>query len=66
MFSKDNDEESVMHLKRDNIEIMINEKANEVIEELFQSFSRYHIRLETSAKGSNFIFDCLFIVLQMP
>ena len=66
MSSKDNDEESVMHLKRDNIEIMINEKANEVIEELFQSFSRYHIRLETSTKGSNFIFDCLFIVLQMP
>ena len=66
MSSKDNDEESVMHSKRDNIEIMINEKANEVIEELFQSFSRYHIRLEISTKGSNFIFDSLFIVLQLP
>ena len=31
-----------MHWKSDNIEIMINDKAEEVIEEVFQSlFSRY-------------------------
>ena len=35
--SKYNDEELVMHSKGDNIEIMINDKANEVIEDIFQS-----------------------------
>ena len=35
MFSKDNDEEHVMHSKSNNIEIMINNKVDEVIEELF-------------------------------
>ena len=34
MFSKSNDEERVMHSKRDNKEIMINDKADKVIEEL--------------------------------
>ena len=34
----------VMHSKSDKIEIIINDKADEVTEELFQSFlSRYHI-----------------------
>ena len=37
MSSKDNDNERIMHSKSDNIEIMINYKADEVIEELFQS-----------------------------
>ena len=31
MSSKDNDEERVMHLKSDNKEIMINDKADEFI-----------------------------------
>ena len=35
--SKDNGEERVMHSKRDYIEIMINDKANEVIKEIFDS-----------------------------
>ena len=35
--SMDNDEECVMHSKSDNIEIMINDQANEVIKELFDS-----------------------------
>ena len=34
IYSKD-DEEHVMHLKSDNIEIMINDKKDEAIEELF-------------------------------
>ena len=38
MSSKDNDEEWVMDSKSDNIEIIINDKADEVKEELFQSF----------------------------
>ena len=42
----------------DNIEIMTNNKADEVTEELFQSLlSGYQIGLETSMKGNNFIFD---------
>ena len=50
----------IKHSKRDNIEIMINDKTDEVIEKLFQSlFSRYQIGLETSMKGSDFIFDCI-------
>ena len=31
MSSQDNDEERVMHSKSDNIEIMINDKAEEII-----------------------------------
>ena len=44
-----------MHSKSDNIKIMINDKADEVIEELFQSLlSKYHVGLETSMRGSDF------------
>ena len=58
--SKDNDEVPAMHSRIDNIEIMINAKANKVIEELFQSLlSEYQIGMETSMKGSNFVFDCV-------
>ena len=47
MSSKDNDEECVMNSKSNNIEIMINDKVDEVIEKLFQPlFSRYQIELE--------------------
>ena len=57
MSSKDNDEEHVMHSKSDNVKMMINDKEDEVIE-LFQSLlSRHQIGLETSMKGSDFIFD---------
>ena len=34
MSSDDNDEERVMHSKSDNIEVMINDKADGVMEEL--------------------------------
>ena len=37
MSSKDNDEGRAMHSKSDDIEIMINDKADEVVENLFQS-----------------------------
>ena len=60
MSSKDNDNERIMHSQSDNIEVMINYKADEVIEELFQSLlSRYQIGLETSMKGSDLVFDCV-------
>ena len=38
----------------------MNDKAEEVTEELFPSLlSRYQIGLETSIKGSEFVFDCV-------
>ena len=56
--SKDNDEERVMHSKSGNIEIMINDEAHEVIEELSKSLrNRYQNNLEESIKGSEFFFD---------
>ena len=62
MSFKDNDEERETHSKSDNIEMLINDKENEVIEELFKSLlSRYQIGLETSLKGNDFIFDCIYL-----
>ena len=55
--SIDNDEERVMDSKRDNIEIMSNDEADEVIKELFDSLkNRYQNNLE-SMKSSKFVFD---------
>ena len=49
-----------MHSISDFIEIMINDKLEEVKEKLFQSLlPRYQAGLETSVKGSDFIFDCV-------
>ena len=57
IFSKGVDEERVMHLKSDNIELILYDNASEVVNEFFESlFSRYQICLETSMKGSDFIF----------
>ena len=36
----DNGEEREIHSKSDNMEIMMNDKADEVIEELFESFKK--------------------------
>ena len=56
--SKDVDEEHVMHLKSSNIEFISYDNANEVVNELVNSLlSRYQISLETSMRGSDFIFD---------
>ena len=47
-----------MHSKSDNIEIMMNTEADEVIEERFKSLqSRYQNNLEKLMKGSEFLFD---------
>ena len=49
-----------MHSNSDAIEITIYHKANKVIKQLLESIlNRYKIRLETSMKGSDFIFDCV-------
>ena len=61
--SKDYDEEYIRHSKSDNVELMINDKSEEVIEELFQSpLSRYQIGLETSMRGSEFVFDYVHLL----
>ena len=42
---------------------MIDDKADKVMEELFQFvLSRYRIGLETSMKGSAFVFDCVYLL----
>ena len=57
--SKVNEEERMMHSKSNNVKITINDKEDEVIEEHLQSlFPRYQIRLGTSVKSSDFLFDC--------
>ena len=50
-----------MHSKSDNIEIMINNEAVEVIKELFDSLkNRYQNNLE-SMKGSEFAIHCVHL-----
>ena len=54
--------EHAMHSKSDKIEVMINDEADEVIEELFDSLrNRYQNNLE-SVKGSEFVFDCVHLL----
>ena len=54
----DDNEKSVVHSKRDNKEIMNNDKADEVIKKLFESLlNRYQNNLEESMQGSEFVFN---------
>ena len=51
-----------MHSKSDNIEIMINNEADEVIKELFHLLkNRYQSNLE-SMKVSEFVFDYIHLL----
>ena len=60
--SIDNDKKRVMNSKVDKIEIMINDEADEVIKEFFDSLkNRYQNNLE-SMKGSDFVFDYVHIL----
>ena len=60
--SLDNGEESVMHSKSNNMEIMISDEADEVIKELFDSLKNgYQNNLEFM-KGSNFFFDYIWLL----
>ena len=43
---------SLEFIQKDIIEIMINYKADEVLEKLFSLFSRYQIGLETPMRGT--------------
>ena len=60
---KDTEEEYVMHLSRDNIKFTSYSEVNDVIEKLFKLLrSKYKDGLETSTKGSDFIFDSVQLV----
>ena len=54
-----------MHSKSDNIEIMINDEADEIIKELFDLLkNRYQNNLQ-SIKGSDFMFSsCIINVIK--
>ena len=55
-----------MHLSRDNIKFTSYSKVNDVIEKLFKLLrSKYKDGLETSTKGSDFIFDSVQLVYYM-
>ena len=52
-----------MYSKSDNIELMIYDITDEVIEDIFELLlNRYQIGLETSMRGSDFIFDCVHLL----
>ena len=52
---KDNDEECVMHSKSDNIEIMMNDKADEIIEEIFDQLLFYKCHKINPNRGGLYI-----------
>ena len=52
-----------MYSKSYEIEIMINDKVDDIIEELSQSLlSRHQIGLEKSVKGGDIIFECVHLL----
>ena len=64
--SKDNDEERIMHSKSGNKEIMINEKADKIIKNVFKSLlNRYQNNLEKLMKGSDIIFDYVNCIINV-
>ena len=63
--SEDSEEESVMHSNNGNIKFTPYSDAN-VTDKLFKSLrSRYQENLETSMKGSDFIFDSVQLMYYM-
>ena len=56
--SKDSDEIRAMHMKSDNIDILMGSETDETIKGLFKSLlQRYQEGLEQSMKGSEFVFN---------
>ena len=52
------DEVRIMHMRSDNIEIMIGDDNDDIIEELFKSFlQKYEENLQNKMRGSDFEFD---------
>ena len=62
-FSKNINEKHVMHLESGNLEVMAYDKEGKFIEELFESFlCRHPVGSKTSTKGSDFIFDFVYLL----
>ena len=56
--SKDSDETRNLHTKINNIEIIMGNETDEIIDELFETFSQnYQKDLEESTRGSKLNFD---------
>ena len=64
IYSKDdNNEECEVHSKSDNRQIMMNDEADKVIEQYFESLKkRYQNKLEESMRGSEFFFNFLHLL----
>ena len=60
--SIDNNEEHVMHSKCDNIEILINDEADEVIKGLFDLIQNGYQNNLKLVKGSEFAFDYVHLL----
>ena len=58
--SKDSNETRNVHTKSNNVEIMIGSEADEIIEDLFESFlHKYQEGLKESMGGSDFVYDSI-------
>ena len=52
-----------MYFKSDNIEVIAYDQVDEGIRGLFESLLyKYKIELETTVRGSNFIFDIVYLL----
>ena len=61
--SKDSDENRTMHTKSNNVKIMMGSEADEIIEDLFESFlQKYQEGLEESMRGSEFSCDSVDVL----
>ena len=61
--SKDSDETRTMHTKKNNVEIMMGSKTDEIIEDFLESFlQKYQERLEESMRGSEFVYDSVDVL----
>ena len=64
-FLKNTEEERVMQSKSNNIKFTSYNDVNEVGDKLFESLrSRYQGKLETSMRGSDFIFDLVQLMYE--
>ena len=61
--SKDSDETRTMHIKSNNVEIIIGSETDKIINDLFKSFlQKYQEGLEESMRGSEFVYDSVDVL----
>ena len=62
--SKDSDEIRTMYTNSDNIEIIMGNKIDEIIEDIFESLLQRHQEgLQESMKRSEFVFDIVYLLI---